>query len=214
MKNYYYLMGRYEEYAHKYKKGEIVFEDKSKLTTDCIILSGKMKEVFEHDRSNKAAMTMLYRENDVFGIMHQDPSTVFNTIGIAKTDLEILSFPEDVLFHLMDSDEMLRKIFLQGLFDTFSRLSNKYCAVSSLTPTQRVIEFLCSEQEKSLDGLVHMTTEEIAMALSTTRQTVSKTINDIKADGLLKSEYKKVKLLDIPTIQKLYGLKEIKGLND
>ena len=57
-----------------------------------------------------------------------------------------------------------------------------------------------------------MSTESIALALSTTRQTVSKTINDLKKRGLLKSEYKAIKLLDIPTIRNIYGISNVKEL--
>lgn len=211
-KDIYKFMLKYPFNVEHFSKEQIVFTDRSLLRKDFIVLSGEMIEVFSNEGDERESSTLLYRAGDVFGIMGQNPDLVFKTTGIAKSDLEILSFSEDKFFKLLKTDSELNSLVMKSMFQLFNRMENKFCALAVWTPSQRVVEFMCRIQTESLNNVVHMSTESIALALSTTRQTVSKTINDLKKRGLLKSEYKAIKLLDIPTIRNIYGISNVKEL--
>lgn len=211
----YDLALKYRNYVKHFKRKETIFEDKTLLDTKNIITMGSMVECFtgmDETQTPQDLSMISFGPGDAFiGINKSMNSHVIR--GVARTDVEIISFPDDVFPKLLDEDQELRKFFLDGIYSAYSRFEEKYCVVTCMSPTQRIVEFLCSTQEKSIDGLIHMTLEEIAASMATSRQTVSKIINMIKEDGLLKSEYKVVKLLDIPTVRKLYGVPKSKAMD-
>ena len=94
-KDIYKFMLKYPSNVEHFSKEQIVFTDRSLLRKDFIVLSGEMIEVFSNEGDERESSTLLYRAGDVFGIMGQNPDLVFKTTGIAKSDLEILSFSED-----------------------------------------------------------------------------------------------------------------------
>lgn len=198
------LANRYSQYLKKYTKDQLVFTDRSLLEDENIVVSGSMIEI--SSTGGKEASTLLYRKGDVFGRLRQESLKVFKTIGVAKTDMQVLSIPEKIFQKALDSDLELKEMYLASLENMFTRLQNKFCSLAIYTPSQRLVSFLIRVQGNSYDGKIHMTTDSIALTLSTTRQTVSKTINYLKKQGLLQSSYKTIVLLDIEKIKNIYGL--------
>lgn len=204
------IKAAYLPYLKQYTKGQIVFTDRSQLRSENVVISGNMIEVFSYGQKDKESSTLLYRTGDFFGKFNQKNDNIFKTTGVARSDLEILSFPEDVFFKLIKTDSNLNWAFVSSLCNIFVRLEKKYCALSVFSPTQRIVNMLLDMQERSIDGKIHMTTDNIAIAVSTTRQTVSKVINNLKKSKLLESSYKCIKLLNINKIKSLYNLGEDK----
>lgn len=204
------LKADYQSYLKNYTKGQIVFTDRSQLRTENVVIDGSMIEVFSYGEKEKESSTLLYRSGDFFGRFNQKSDNIFKTTGIARSDLELLSFPEDLFFRLIKTDPDLNSAFIASLCNIFIRLEKKYCALSMLSPTQRVVDMLIVLQDKSLDGVIHLTTSNLALALSTTRQTVSKVLNSLKRKNLLESSYKNIKILDISKVKSLYNLGEDK----
>lgn len=207
MEKIFELAERYRQYVKHYKKNDIIFEDRSKMDTYDIIVSGTVMECFstmDEVLSTQEFSTLTYYPGDLFGNMTKKEEPLHILKGVAKSKVEVIAIPDDVFYKLIDEDPDVRNLFMTAMFNMYTRVERKYCALACLSPSQRIVEYLCKMQQRSPDDLIHMTIEDIAAALATSRQTVSKAINAIKEDGLLKSEYKVIKILDIPTALKLY----------
>lgn len=190
------LQTAYSVYRESYAKGQVVFTDRSRMGEELLILKGNLLEVFSGGEREKESSTLLYREGDFIGPFGQSGIKVSPTRGIARTDLEVVKFPEDAFFRVLDKDRTLEKTFCQNLCQLFLRMQKKYCGLALLSPSQRIVDFLYRLGKDAPDGKILLTTESITVAMSTTRQTVSKVLNALKRRKLIQSSYKSVRVLD------------------
>lgn len=191
---------RYPGFVREYSIGQEICADKNKLEFDFLVIEGSALEKVRIGSDEKTATTLLFRKGDFFGCFGGDRSHVARTSIIAMSRMVVLRVPDHAFLGLLQNDEELAALFVKSLINVYHRITNKFCTMVVLTPAGRVIDFILKSCARDPSGETHITTQELAEAVSTTRQTVSKVISNLKREHLIETSYSRIKVLDFPNL--------------
>lgn len=197
------LMAAYAPFLRQYTAGQSVYAYRSQLETESLILEGKMLEIIHGPTIAKDVSTLLYRQGDWFGTFFATPQSIIPATATAVSDMTVLSFPGRAFQSLLDKDPALAKDYYQGLSGIFNRILTKYCDLASLTPYQRVLSFIVRAIPKNGESRA-ITTSELAAAVSTTRQTVSRVLSDLRKARVIQTQYGKITMVDIDRLKQTF----------
>ena len=187
--------------------GQELFSDKPFFEYDFLIIEGKVLELVIPPDDSDCFSTIMYRKGDFLGRLGWNPKFVSHTSARCMSKVVALKIPETMLRPMLDQDPQLMYLFTVSMVSMFHRLSEKYCTLVNLSPSQRVAKFLAVNSSRDVNGVIIISTSDLAQAVSTTRQTVSHVLSDLKSRGLIESGYRRIKVLDADGIRKRAGLK-------
>lgn len=198
------LASRYPHLIQAYQAGTVVFTDMSSLNDDCLVLDGRILEYLVTASEDKQASTLLYRPGDFLGPLGLDRKLIPHTAGRAITDLILMRIPDDNIKKFIDSDSLLRCLFADSLVQMLHRMKTRLLNNSTVSPAKRVAEFIVSATARAKSPIFHITTKELALTVSTTRQTVSKVLNILKRRGYVETSYSTIKVLNPDAIRSIF----------
>lgn len=197
------LAAAYAPLLRTYSSGSTVYVDRSLLKEDCLIVSGHLLEVMQAEDERESSVLLL-RAKDFFGPFSDHPENITHTTGRAFSNLTVLAFPDTRFSYYLRNDPALAEFFARSMGAMFNRLAHKYCNLATLSPSLRVIDFLVRASLQKDNYVMHISTEELAVALSTTRQTVSKVLSVLRKRELITTSYMTIKVKDPLVLQSLY----------
>ena len=104
-----------------------------------------------------------------------------------------------------EEDAELRSLFMSSMVNMYHRLCDKFANIINLTPGQRVARFILRNAARDSSWEIHISTSELAQAVTTTRQTVSHVLADLRRDGIVETSYSRIKVLKPEGLKKYMG---------
>lgn len=123
--------------------------------------------------------------------------------GIAVTDCEIVSINRDTLDSVFRKHPDLAYPMLQYLARTVRVLSQHVDETTFLPASQRLARHLLSEAQVGIP--FPCTHEELGFAIGVSRVTVSRLLSDFTRQGLLKTGYRSITVLDPKGLEQKSG---------
>ena len=196
MKNLTYIKEVFENinYTRKHTKGDIIYHQGDTATSFYYLKKGRVRvymtspDGVEHTLST-AGVGEILGEAAFFDRMPRISS------ANALSNIEVAVINEETLIALMRKYPKLALELLGLQAARVRQLSAQLDAMTFLKADERIAKLLL--QNTNDNNEVYLTHEEIAGATGVTRVTVSKILREFKAKGILKTEYRKIIILDI-----------------
>jgi len=187
-------------YVRKFSKGDIIYHQGDNALSFYYLKKGRVRvymtspDGVEHTLST-ANKGEILGEAAFFDKMPRISS------AYALTDIEVAVIGEDMFIDLTRKHPRLALELLGMQAARVRQLSTQIDAMTFMKADGRIAQLLISNADKN--GIVHLTHEEIAEATGVTRVTVSKTLSMLREKKALKTEYKRIVVLDINSLKRL-----------
>ncbi len=196
---------RYPGLVREYEVGQKLFDDKANLEFDFLVVEGAILEVVVSEDQTRRSSTLLFRRGDFIGRFGEGSNFVSHTSASCLARAVVLKIPETMFHRLLEEDAELRSLFMSSMVNMYHRLCDKFANIINLTPGQRVARFILRNAARDSSWEIHISTSELAQAVTTTRQTVSHVLADLRRDGIVETSYSRIKVLKPDGLKKYMG---------
>lgn len=172
-------------------KGDFVFRSGENAGGVYFLKSGKIK-VSQPVSSGKEVILWFCFGGDIFGLAEAAQHSEREVSARACEDSEVLSIPQHRFHHYLFEHPKVMFLLLQVMSSRLRCLSETLANVAGEqvhTRLARLMLWLCARygrrQGKDVVMNVHLTHQEIADMIGTTRQTVTTIMGDLRRQGIL-----------------------------
>ena len=192
------VLSRGLRYAN-YKKAASVLQKGQRVSGAYVVVSGQMRVFTISPNGNEATLYLINPgETCVLAL-----NSIFNDLlypawveATAASRVAIIPGAEFRL--LFDSESEIRNMTMQAFSTIVFRLMAELEEIQSSKLDRRILRLLLLYA--SADGAVHMTQQEIASHLGTTREVVARTLGQLAAAGHIQTGRNRVVIKDPPKL--------------
>lgn len=193
-----------------YPKGEVIYAEGSRIKGCYFVYSGLIK-IFQTGQEGKEQIIKFDQTGDLFGFRSVISHEIACTSAKAHSDCILCYIPDTVLLELLNEnpgfayDVMLIACKELGV-------SNRYIRdIAQKSVKQRLAEILlliATDFGIESDGMLrlNLTREDLSNFVGTATETVIRLLSDYKNEGIVESQGRKIKLLDIEKLKTIAGL--------
>jgi len=189
------------------KKGESVYLADGYESRIYFVLKGKIK-ISEVDDSGNELIREILHEGDVFGDVSLDGDTAADELADVLTDLAVVcSFRTAEFKRFMQHTPTLAVNYAKHLTSKLRRMENKHSNLVFKDAKGRLISFFkewaSREGDRKGNKIVfdnYLTHNDIASIISTSRQSVTTLLNELRDCGMLFYNRKKIELNELAMV--------------
>jgi CRP/FNR family transcriptional regulator len=177
---------------HKYSKAEFVFSAGTDSDHVYILRTGQVK-IYELSSQSKEVILWFCFPGEVFGLSEITRGAKRTVYAQACTDSEVYLIPRDVFNQFLALHPDASMSIIDLLSCRLRGLSSMLSNLTSDDVTSRIIKLLIrmsmlygAQKEDVLSIDMHITHQEIADMIGSSRQTTSSIIGQLKREGLLR----------------------------
>lgn len=192
-----------------YKKGELIYSEGARIKGCYFVYSGIIK-IYQTGHEGKEQIIKFDQEGDLFGfrsvIRHEPACTSIETLS----DTILCYIPDTVLLGLIKSNSGFAYDMVQIACKELGD-SNRYIRdIAQKSVKERLAEILlliAGDFGMENDGTLklNITREDLSNFVGTATETVIRLLSDFKAEGLVDSKGRKIKLLNIEKLKTIAG---------
>jgi CRP/FNR family transcriptional regulator, polysaccharide utilization system transcription regulator len=191
----------------KIKKKDMVFLEGETPSFLYYVASGKVK-IFRTNDSGKDYITEIQKEGTFFGYISLLEDTNHKESAMAMENSEIYLIPKQDFFHLLYSNREVAMQFIKFISVSLSEAEEKLLKLAYNSARKRVAEALLFVSKKyQVDGKNNMSfallRENISALAGISPESVSRNLADFKDEGLIETDYRNIKILDINKLEKI-----------
>jgi CRP/FNR family transcriptional regulator len=195
--------------CYNYKKGQdIFFEDSRPLGLFCVN-KGKIK-IYKTGIDGKEQIIHFGKAGDFLGYRALIADEKYSVSATAIEETTTCFIPRDTFFEMLDNNPKLSRALLRSLCHEVGIANERIQSMAQKNVRERLADTLLLlhetfNEDNSGDSLIDITLprEDIANIVGTATETLIRLLSEFKSDGLVKFEGKKIRLLDIPKLQRL-----------
>lgn len=182
-----------------FKKNDIIFKENTYVKSLPIILNGIVRVfVINQENTNKREVLLYYmKEGETCS--SSIASGIFNDkIDIrveAETDCEILFLPLEKFTALLNKYPDLFELLLQNYLHIFKKIIASVSALTFYPLEDRVYKLLLAKSKLQNSSMIQTTHEELARELSSTREVITRILQQLEKNNILKLHRGKIELL-------------------
>jgi CRP/FNR family transcriptional regulator, polysaccharide utilization system transcription regulator len=194
-----------------YKKGQTIFTEGHYPQGLFCINAGKVK-VSQLGEYGKEQIVRLAREGDILGYRALLSGDKYSCSGIALDDSDVCFIPKEVVFKIINNEASLSMSLMKLLSGDLKQVEHRLTELAQKPVRERLAEALLFIKETygfEEDGKtisVVLTREEIANIVGTATETCIRLLSDLKSDGLVSLEGKKIKILDVKKLARVANI--------
>lgn len=174
------------------KKGQTIYFANDEIKRLYFLINGKIK-ISEMDHSGNEMIKDIILTGDLFGEISFNAMTLTHEYAeILSSEVILCSFTMDEFEILMEKHPMLCLNFTKKIGDKLRKLEHRYANLVFKDVKDRLKDFLkiwaLNEGKDTPEGVLiknYLTHNEIASLISSSRQTVTTIINELKEEGAL-----------------------------
>jgi len=177
----------------KYKKGEYLFHEGDELDGLYCIKDGAVKL---ENESSEGVMHLLHvvEPGGVMGYKAMLHDGECHSSARAVKDTEVCFIPKKVFLTMLEHDPKVAIAAIRKLSSEVHELESRLCHATDLSAAERVAEALLIFQDRSKDHAWKR--KEIADWAGTTEETVIRTLGQLKSEGIIDTDGRKIVVLD------------------
>ncbi len=193
----------------KFKKGDYIYQPDENSDTIYFIFSGKIKLGTYRD-NDKEIISAILQKGDVFGEISIIEGLKRKDFALAAEESEVSAFSQEDLKKLMSSNASVGLLFMKIMGNRVMELENKLESLVFKDSRTRIIEFLLLSLHKSGQRIGYewvlrnfITHQDIASITSTSRQTVTTVLNDLRNENIIHFDRKRLLVRDLEKLKSL-----------
>lgn len=183
------------------RKGETLFLDGGDENRIYLSLKGKLK-VTDDDDSGNELIKEIINEGDLFGDISLDSNVNNDEYGIALTDSTVIaSFTSKEFKAVMHSNPVLSLNYAISVGNKLRRMEDRHVALMTKDAKSRLIGFITDWAKRDGNQVGskvvmnnYLTHSDIASFISTSRQSVTIMLNELKDSGFLSYNRRQIEL--------------------
>jgi CRP/FNR family transcriptional regulator, polysaccharide utilization system transcription regulator len=189
------------------RREELFLEGKQPVSV-YILQRGKVK-LFTTDLQGREQIVHLARPGDLMGYRAVLGNDAYSCSAAALETASVLVIPKAVLFQMLDHSPVLSHYIIRLLTSELRHAEHHLAGLARKHVRARLAEvtlLLAETYGFEKDGstlAVQLTREEVAGLVGTATETVIRLLHSLRDDGLLATDGRKIRLIDVPGLQKL-----------
>ena len=187
-------------YTRRFTKGDIIYHQGDLAESFYFLKKGKVRVYMTSPDGIERTLSEA-GEGDIIGEAAFFDKMPRISSASAQTDIELAVIDEDRLLSLIGKNPRLAAEPLEMQAARVRELSAQIDAMTFLNADGRIARLLLSSLNEN--GEVNLTHEEIAGIAAVTRVTVSKILRKFRTDGLIRTAYRRIIVLDSERLREL-----------
>ncbi len=196
-------IGSFHFQLKKYKKNQVVVYAQDKVIQQLILLSGAVKNEMSDFNGKSIKITdieapRLLAPGFLFGNMNHYPVSIF-----ANTDCEIMAINRDDFLNTLLKNDQLQLNFLNLISNQTQFLTRKINFLNLKTIKAKVAHYLLNlyKRQHKQTVLLPQSQTQLAELFGVTRPSLSRTINELSHEGVVRIEAKRITILDMEALK-------------
>ncbi|GIV27645.1 MAG: Crp/Fnr family transcriptional regulator [Bacteroidia bacterium] len=184
-----------------FKRNDVILKENTFLKTLPIILSGVVRVFVVNQEDVGKREVLLYYMKEGETCSSSIASGIFNDkIDIrveAETDCEILFLPLYYFTQLLSKHPELFELLLQNYLQIFKKIVNTVSALSFYPLEKQLYALLIAKAKLRESNIVETTHEELARELRSTREVITRILNQLADEKKIKIYRGKIEILNL-----------------
>jgi len=199
------------KHCNYYLKGQTIFNEGNHPTGLFCINKGRVK-LSQTGFEGKEQIMRLAKDGDVMGYRSLISGEPYSASATVMEESRICIIPKNVFFDLVKKNTLLTGKIMKLLADDLKIAQNKIINLAQKPVIERLAETLIMLKEyygmKDDESYLNITItrEEIANIVGTATETAIRLLSELRKDGILELEGKKIKILKSDALLKLANL--------
>jgi len=185
----------------EYSEGSSPFYPDDLLKYFYIVIDGKIKSYQINFDNNKEQTIFIYRRGDMFDTISLLDNQPHEVIYEVLEDCKVAQIPIQRVRYWLDNDKTFNRKFYPYIASQMRHTEELATDLSLFDTSSRLIKLLLQNLDKDnihkYNLLQNLSNSEIASLLGTVRHIIERNIKALKADGILETGRKKIKVLNL-----------------
>lgn len=190
----------------KFFKDDIIYTEGQNSNFIYLINKGVVKS-YKLDEQGKELTTNLYKENDLFGYSSLSHNVPYQETTTAIKDVELVAITKSDFKDVLVTNHFVALELIQLLADDLTGIKEQllqmaYSSVNKKTATT-ILKFAEKMNRKPEDP-IKISRNDLASVAGIAPETLIRTMSDFKKLGLIETEGRNIKILNIEKLQEIY----------
>jgi CRP-like cAMP-binding protein len=201
-----------KEFAQRIKivaKGEYIYIPDENLDAIYFVLKGKIKVGTFNDQ-DKEVITAILVEGDVFSELTLLGQGKRKDFAIASEESQIVSFKQDEINQMMKKFPELSILMMKIVGNRTFEIQDRLESLVFKDSKSRILEYIIKNVEKKGQRIGYewvlrnyLTHQDIASLTSTSRQSVTMILNDLRNENIIQFDRKRLLIRDLERLKSL-----------
>ena len=192
--------------VHRFKAGEIIYQEGMHSTTVYLVLKGVVK-THKLDEMGKELITAINKPDDFFGFSCFSKNTIHSEYATAMEETELVGISSQDLRRLLEESHDLAMELMQFLSENLSEakeqlLEMAYGSVRKKTAST-ILKF-AEKLQKDSQGNLHILRSDLASVAGMATETLIRTLSSFKKEGLIQIEDRNIKIIDVDRLSRIH----------
>ncbi|WP_345949546.1 response regulator [Mucilaginibacter sp. PAMB04274] len=185
------------------KKKQVLFYDGDEPQGIYIVLTGSLKTI-KLAEDGRELTTGLYKSNDFLGLHALLLDEPFTETAEATEDSTVCLLAKDLILDLLNRYPDVSQQFIKILANNIREKEDKLLELTYNSVRKRLAQTLVRLSNQSPDPAQYKASrEELASLAGIATETVSRTLTDFKAEGLIEKKGSHIQILDLSRLAKM-----------
>lgn len=200
-----------QKHCNYYQKGQIIFHEGGYPAGLFCINNGKVK-IFQSGSDGREQIIWLAKDSDVLGYRALISGGTYSATATVIEDSKICLIPKNTFFELLQQNSSITSGIMKLLASELKEAENKITNIAQKPVIERLAEALLMLREyydsndEDAELNITITREEIANIVGTATETAIRILSDLKKEGIIDIEGKKITILKNDALIKLANI--------
>ena len=201
----------FSKHRNYYLRGQTIFNEGNQPIGLFCINTGKVK-LSQAGFEGKEQIIRLAKDSDILGYRALISGEAYSATATVIEDSKICLIPKEVFYELLQHNSKLTSGIMKLLADELKDAEDKITNIAQKPVLERLAEALLmlkeyygvEDNDNSLN--ITITREEIANIVGTATETVIRLMSDLRKEGMIKLDGKRIKIVKSDALLKLANL--------
>lgn len=182
----------------KIEQNQIVIDIDERLSAMPLLLNGAVKILREDEHGDELVLYYIEKGDTCAMTINCCVGTHKSKIrAIAETDTELVMVPIDKIDHWLAVYKSWRDFILKSYHARMMELLETVDTLAFMNLDERLLKYLRDKTKLVNDAMLHITHQEIASDLHTSRVVISRLLKRLELEGKIKMYRTNIKVLDV-----------------